>query len=199
MKKENNLIHRNNIQNEVIEYFELGDFNKIKQAHLFKHICDKVKYKLKGLAFKVLNLYSFNNAIEILEIENYIYSIILEIISNWKKFPNLPFVAYFWNTIKLKMINYINTINKKQFQFEENLTNKSLNLDNLKHNILLSNTENDSYRIYNLDVLKKIISAHEYEYLQSEMQNKKNNYYTQYQKNKIIRSINHKINLFQNY
>ncbi|UUM19568.1 MULTISPECIES: hypothetical protein [unclassified Mycoplasma] len=192
-------IYRKDLRDEIINYFELHNFIRIRSSHLLSLIYEFIKYKIRSLARKILRLHSFNNGICEEEIQNYIYSILLEIIEYWKNFLHMPFEAYFWYTIKLKMINYINKINNRQFDFEEKIANNINNLKGIIHSYDLNNSNHDESGIYNLDFLKSISSDSEYKFLISQLNRETSvtDLYTTYQKNKFIRSINFKIQQFQ--
>ncbi|VEU76032.1 hypothetical protein [Mycoplasmopsis columboralis] len=193
--KNKTYIYRANLKEEIINYFELHKFEKIKLSHFLSIIYEFVKYKIRSLSRKVLYLYSFNNGICEEEIQNYIYSILIDIIENWKNFLQLPFEAYFWNTIKLKMINYINSVNNRQFDFEEKLANNLTNLGKINYFYHHTNGNNDERKYYDIDYLKKIISKVELDFITDLLNKdkKETQFYSTYQKNKIIKKINLKI------
>ncbi|UUD35854.1 hypothetical protein NPA08_02695 [Mycoplasmopsis citelli] len=192
-------IYRKDLRDEIISYFHLHNFIKIRSSHLLNIIYEFAKYKIRSLTRKVLSLHSHNNGLSEEEVQNYIYSILLEIVQYWKDFLHIPFQAYFWNTIKLKMINYINRTNNRQFDFEVKIGNKMSNLRKLIYDYTVNNATSDNGKIYNLDFIKSIASDNEYQFLESlvNQQSAESDFYTTYQRNKIIRSINFKIEQFQ--
>lgn len=196
MAHQGNRISWEEIQPEVKSYFDLHQFKTISKSHLIVIICEHIKPKLNHMIRKIQSIYYRGCTVSTDEIENYIYSIILDIIHNWDNFKYLPFSVWFWKSVKINTLNYVNKNNNAQYSFEDGLHN-NINLDKVSYNYHSANQQSNLCEVYNLNFLKKILNKEEIEFL-TEMMNlpKRPRINKQSLKGKLICQINKKIKEF---
>lgn len=182
------------LNQNIINFLELSNLETISETRLINRFQTMYAKDINIMSRKLHWLYTKNN-IEYDEIKNQLLICFWDLVidPNSLSQPYGNFKSYFWQTIKLNLLNRFNKMYNTQYSFESTVSYNKTNLASLSQKIARANI--DVKNNLTLDNLKRFLTSDEMTYLNNKL-NCRKQLLSNHKQSEMLQNIKKKIQLY---